>query len=636
MAHDNADSAAFDFAGAAFLFDNEGIWSPWAASAVRHLSQPDTTITGPTLDVTATTNYSADTIDNVTAITFETSARSVATFSWAQFKTNWIAANTTITGDSNVDTMDVHVGSGKTFDGSQLQFSNWTASDKFEIVATGDNATITGTSANDLINMGANFDATDAINGGAGSNTLLLDGNYSPTYLNVTSSMLQNVDTIDLTAGHIYSLNIENGVVGVGKTMTIDAAQLGSGDQANLYLVSDTTGRYVIDLGGGENSVNLNNSQVDIIHCGGGDNEIAFSGVLLAQDRIYGAGNTAVLLYGDYSAGYAFGANQLSGEMALYLQSGYGYKLTMNNANVAAGSTMVVNGESVDAAHSFIFNGWNVTGGGFDVFGGAGYDQLTGGAQDDGFQFVGSAMLTAADRIDGGGGSFNTVTLDGDYSAGLKLENATIQNIQQVYCDSGYSVKLTMAAGNVAAGQSFQIYAGSLSSANTLNFNGSALNADLTLVGGAGNDTLVGGSGTNFFHGRDGADVVTAGGSANTFDYANVGESVSTGHDTIIGFNALTDKFEIDFGRPSAVDATVTSGTLSSAHFDADLTTAIGANQLHAGDAVLFTPTTGNLVGHVFLIVDGNGTAGYQARADLVVELTSATNLSHFGLSDFT
>ena len=364
MAHDNADSAAFDFAGAAFLFDNEGIWSPWAASAVRHLSQPDTTITGPTLDVTTTTNYSADTIDNVTAITFETSARSVATFSWAQFKTNWIAANTTITGDSNVDTMDVHVGSGKTFDGSQLQFSNWTASDKFEIVATGDNATITGTSANDLINMGANFDATDAINGGAGSNTLLLDGNYSPTYLNVTSSMLQNVDTIDLTAGHIYSLNIENGVVGVGKTMTIDAAQLGSGDQANLYLVSDTTGRYVIDLGGGENSVNLNNSQVDIIHCGGGDNEIAFSGVLLAQDRIYGAGNTAVLLYGDYSAGYAFGANQLSGEMALYLQSGYGYKLTMK-------------------------------------------------------------------------GSFNTVTLDGDYSAGLKLENATIQNIQQVYCDSG-------------------------------------------------------------------------------------------------------------------------------------------------------------------------------------------------------
>ena len=104
----------------------------------------------------------------------------------------------------------------------------------------------------------------------------------------------------------------------------------------------------------------------------------------------------------------------------------------MNNANVEAGSSMVVNGESVDAAHSFIFNGSHVTGGAFNVFGGAGYDQLTGGAQNDEFQFVGSAVLTAADRIDGGGGTLNTITLDGDYSEGLKLASATIQNIQQI------------------------------------------------------------------------------------------------------------------------------------------------------------------------------------------------------------
>ena len=200
----------------------------------------------------------------------------------------------------------------------------------------------------------------------------------------------------------------------------------------------------------------------------------------------------------------------------------------------------------------------------------------------------------------------------------------------------GYSVKLILAAGNVAAGQSFQVNAENLSAANTLSVNASALNANLSLSGGAGNDTLVGGIGTNFFHGRAGADVMTAGGSANTFDYANVGESVSTTHDTIIGFNALTDKFEIDFGRPFAVDATVTSGALSSAHFDANLATAIGASHLHAGDAVLFTPTTGNEAGHAFLIVDGNGTAGYQAGTDLVIELTNATNLSHFGISDFT
>ena len=89
-------------------------------------------------------------------------------------------------------------------------------------------------------------------------------------------------------------------------------------------MVGDTTGSYVIELGAGENRSTLNNSQADTIHCGAGDNNIAFFGVLPALDRIYGAGNTAVSLYGDYSAGYTFGPNQLSGEMALYLKADTG------------------------------------------------------------------------------------------------------------------------------------------------------------------------------------------------------------------------------------------------------------------------------------------------------------------------
>ena len=105
-----------------------------------------------------------------------------------------------------------------------------------------------------------------------------------------------------------------------------------------------------------------------------------------------------------------------------------------------------------------------------------------------------------------------------------------------------------------------------------------------------------------------------------------------------MNFNALNDVIDIGFGTgaPYAVNSAVTSGTLSAAHFDANLAAAIGAGQLGAHDAVLFTPNAGGLAGHTFLIVDGNGTAGYQAGADLVIELTSATNLSHFGTSDFT
>ncbi len=50
--------------------------------------------------------------------------------------------------------------------------------------------------------------------------------------------------------------------------------------------------------------------------------------------------------------------------------------------------------------------------------------------------------------------------------------------------------------------------------------------------------------------------------------------------------------------------------------------TGLGAHQ-----AVLFTPDQGDLKNHVFLIVDANGTAGYQSGHDFVFELqgTSGT-----------
>jgi hypothetical protein len=38
----------------------------------------------------------------------------------------------------------------------------------------------------------------------------------------------------------------------------------------------------------------------------------------------------------------------------------------------------------------------------------------------------------------------------------------------------------------------------------------------------------------------------------------------------------------------------------------------------------LFTATTGTLAGQTFLVIDENGTAGYQAGADLVIDVTVA------------
>jgi hypothetical protein len=91
-------------------------------------------------------------------------------------------------------------------------------------------------------------------------------------------------------------------------------------------------------------------------------------------------------------------------------------------------------------------------------------------------------------------------------------------------------------------------------------------------------------------------------------------------YDRILWFNPDTDKIDLP-QTVSGIASTVESGALSTASFDADLSAAIGSGQMATGAAVLFTPTSGTLAGLTFLVVDGNGVAGYQAGQDYVFEL---------------
>ena len=72
------------------------------------------------------------------------------------------------------------------------------------------------------------------------------------------------------------------------------------------------------------------------------------------------------------------------------------------------------------------------------------------------------------------------------------------------------------------------------------------------------------------------------------------------------------------------MNAAITSGTLSTGTFDADLAAAVNGATLGAGNAVTFTASGGTLSGRTFLVIDSNGAAGYQAGADYVIELESA------------
>jgi Ca2+-binding RTX toxin-like protein len=281
--------------------------------------------------------------------------------------------------------------------------------------------------------------------------------------------------------------------------------------------------------------------------------------------------------------------------------------------------------------NSFTFNGSHETYDAFDIYGGGGLDVLTGGAMNDQFTFLGSDFLTAADRIDGGGG-YNVLYIQNDYSGGLKFAAPTIANIQAIELGAGHSYNLTLANGNVAVGKSLDVDGSSLGASDTLIFNGAKeTNGSLDIYGGAGNDTLTGGSGNDVIAGGGGADHLNGGTGCDTFVYYAVSDSTSTSRDTITGFNAATDYFQMTQSvstLPKAIDTAVTVGALATSHFDADLAEYVGANQLHAGDAVLFTPNSGNLSGHTFL-------AGYQAGQDLVIELSGAADLSQFDIANF-
>ncbi|HTQ14239.1 MAG TPA: calcium-binding protein [Rhizomicrobium sp.] len=276
------------------------------------------------------------------------------------------------------------------------------------------------------------------------------------------------------------------------------------------------------------------------------------------------------------------------------------------------------------------------------IRGGGGEDTLTGGAGNDRFDMA--SNFDAGDRIDGGAGR-NTLSLDGDYySTGLVLGADTLTNVERIVLADGFGYRITTDDANVAAGATLTVDASALTGVNLLNFNGSnETDGRFDLIGGGGNDVLRGGAGNdvlsgnggaNWFTGGLGADRISSPGAHDRFIYTDVSESTSTTHDIITGFAANTERFDLDV-TVTGVNGAMHSGMLRAKAFDADLTTAVDAAHLAAGHAVLFTPSSGNLAGHTYLIVDANGVAGYQAGQDYVMEIVSGTHLTSLSAATF-
>jgi serralysin len=274
-------------------------------------------------------------------------------------------------------------------------------------------------------------------------------------------------------------------------------------------------------------------------------------------------------------------------------------------------------------------------------------DHLVGGTGGDTFDM--GADMQAGDTLAGNGGN-DILNIDGAYAKSVKFKDTTITGIDKVDFAAGHSYSFASADGNFAAKANVTIDARALGATDRLAFNASAeSDAHMTIYGGAGNDVLVasanganllggggndaltGGAGRDGLTGGSGADRMTGGAGNDTFVYGLATDSTSTTHDVITDFDASHDRLSVDVAN-ATLQATITSGTLGGSHFDAQL--AVAMVSLQPGDAVLFTPTKGNLAGEYFLVVDYNNKAGYQAGQDLVIELDNPAHMSHFSYNN--
>lgn len=569
-----------------------------------------------------------------------------------------------------------------------------TGDDGFDY-SQGGNDTLRGFGGNDEFIFGATFDFQDKVDGGDGYDKLLLDGDYyTGGATEWSTSTLQNVEEIDVTRGHSYLLFAGDGNATSAAPMIIDGHTLGSNDRLSVDSSFETDSQYIIYGGKGADSALLGDG-ADFFSGNAGDDSVYVddAATLTTKTLDGGKGFDELALHLTGNTTFDFNAANFTGfERFDFTMDGslgaVSVAITVDDANLGRGQQLaVLNIAPGGTTLSVSFNGFDETDGHFFILGANGDDFLLGGMKNDTFDLSNGstpgapaagtdevfgnagndlikmgASLDSSDYLIGDAGK-DTVELNGDYSGGVVIGSGGFSSIEVVRVLAGFDYTLSFAAGNIEAGATLTIDGSALGADDHLfAFDGSEADGHLTMIGGkaddqlgggqlgnhlsggAGDDALFGGNGADVLDGgggRDtlfgsgGADTMTGGGGADHYVIGAPSASTSTGYDEIIGFDANNET--IEFNMAVAVDhiaTAITHGILRGGHFDQDLMAAVNAGTLGEHDAVLFTADGGNLSGKTFLIVDVNGTAGYQPNADYVILLTNGANLNHLDTGD--
>jgi|GEM_PF-376245 len=282
--------------------------------------------------------------------------------------------------------------------------------DFFDLSQGGDD-NVSGLDGDDVFLFGATMTSADKIDGGAGTDQIALQGDYSAG-LTFGANVL-NIENLAIMTGsdtrfgdpgtnfYSYNLTLLDVNVAAGVRMIIDANRLRVGENFTFNGSDESDGSFFIYGGGGTDNLT------------GGDNNDVFlfggQGQWGASDVVVGGGGTDQLaLRGDYTI--VFGATQLVSIEQIGLVSAfdtrygalgesYDFNLTMNDANVD-GIQMMVDAAPLREIETMTFNGSAEDDGSFKVFGGRGNDTIAGSQNADIL-----AGREGADTLTGNGGN---------------------------------------------------------------------------------------------------------------------------------------------------------------------------------------------------------------------------------------
>lgn len=269
-----------------------------------------------------------------------------------------------------------------------------------------------GGDGGDLIYFGSAFTGKDQVNGGDGRDVVVLQGDYA---LRLSETSLTGIEALSLQTGantqfgdsgknlYSYAIVTHDSNVAAGQQLIINGQSLRGGEDLTFDGSAERDGKFLVYAGHG----------VDMLRGGEGNDIFFFEGKRWgASDRVDGgAGRDAIVVSGPSGVNrYEFAEDAFTGIESITVNARFAsdpsqrpsYELVLSNGNVAEGETLIVNaGSLIDSGQFVSVDGSAVKGGKLILFGGAGDDTLTGGAQADVIHGAGGAdSLTGGDGAD--------------------------------------------------------------------------------------------------------------------------------------------------------------------------------------------------------------------------------------------